>query len=251
MSACTEARTAALLVLIAGFTPAIPAAASSADYVYTPIVIAGEREVDFKSGFARARAGAPFDATSLGFGYGAEERWFTEVYAKWNRENPDPWRFDAVEWENRLQLTETGEYAVDSGLVVELERPQNRQEGWELRLGPLFQADLTPRIQANLNLLAERRFRAVNSSAWQPAYQFQVKYRWRPALEWGIQGFGTLGPGPAWATGSEQIHNVGPALFGRVKVGARSAISYNAAWLIGSDSTTPRSSLRLQAEYEF
>ena len=108
MPACSQARAAVLLLLIAGLTPAIPAAASSADYVYTPIVVPGEREVDFKSGFAQARDGSPYDAGSLGFGYGAGERWFTEVYAKSNRETPGPWRFDAVEWENRLQFTETG-----------------------------------------------------------------------------------------------------------------------------------------------
>jgi len=47
-------------------------------------------------------------------------------------------RFDAFEWENKFQVTEAGEYPVDLGFIVELERPQDRSEGYEMRFGPLF-----------------------------------------------------------------------------------------------------------------
>ena len=46
-------------------------------------------------------------------------------------------RIDAFEWENKFQVTEAGEYPVDLGFIVELERPQDRSEGYEMRVGPL------------------------------------------------------------------------------------------------------------------
>jgi hypothetical protein len=45
-------------------------------YIYLPTVEYGEREIDFKTGSGRQPAGDRLSAASLGFGYGATERWF-------------------------------------------------------------------------------------------------------------------------------------------------------------------------------
>jgi hypothetical protein len=45
---------------------------------------------------------------------------FTEVYLKYEKQGGDGTRFDALEWENKFQLTETGKYPVDVGLTTEL-----------------------------------------------------------------------------------------------------------------------------------
>ena len=62
--------------------PATVALAGPADYVYTPNVEYGEREIDFKIGTAKSSGQDRDSAASLGFGYGVTERWFTEFYAK-------------------------------------------------------------------------------------------------------------------------------------------------------------------------
>ena len=49
----------------------------------------------------------------------------------------------------------------------------------------------------------------------------------------------------------QQSHRAGPAVFGKVKLGGREAIRYNAAWLHGVSSAAPRDTFRIQAEYEF
>ncbi|MEO5696979.1 MAG: hypothetical protein ABIQ60_07580 [Burkholderiaceae bacterium] len=82
-------------------------------------------------------------------------------------------------------------------------------------------------------------------------YQWQLKYRWRPALEVGFQGFGAVGPWRHWEPAAEQPHVAGPALFGRVGLGERQAIKYNAGLLFGLSDAAPRTTLRIQAEYEF
>ena len=223
----------------------------SSDYVYTPSVVEGEREIDFKTGSFRARDGTRESAASLGFGYGVNSFWFTEVYVKAKRQTPDGWHYDAIEWENKFQLTETGKYPVDVGLIVEIERPRDRSEGYELKFGPLFQTELTRSLVANANLLFGKNYRTATPSLMELGYQWQLKYRYKPEFEFGAQGFGRLGPIQNWLPGEQQEHKLGPAVFGRVRLDGRSAIHYNAAWLIGTNSNTARNTLRLQVEYEY
>jgi hypothetical protein len=225
--------------------------AGPSDYVATPIVEEGEREIDFKAGSARLRDGSRASAQSIGLGWGATRWWFTEVYAKWHRAPGETHGFDAWEWENRFQLTETGRHGVDIGFLLELERPKDRSEGYELRWGPLLQTELTPTVQANLNLLIEKHFRAAQPTRAELGYQWQLKYRWKPAIEWGVQGLGSVGPWNDWAPSSQQTHVAGPALFGRIGLGGRQTIKYNAAVLYGLNTVSPQPTLRAQVEYEF
>ena len=239
----------AVFLLFSAGTQAGPL--GSADYVYAPAVTEGEKEIDFKIGTTKARDGTRTSATSLGLGYGVNSFWFTEVYVKAKRETPDSWRYDAIEWENKFQLTETGKYPVDVGLIVEIERPKDRAEGYELRLGPLFQTELTSSVVANLNVLFGKNYSTATPAPMELGYQWQLKYRWKPELEVGAQGFGRLGPIRDWLPSDQQEHKLGPAVFGKIRLDGRKAIKYNAAWLIGANNSTPRNTLRLQAEYEF
>ena len=237
------------LAICLPFTTALHA--GPADYVYTPNVVEGEREIDVKMGTVKERDGTRVSAATLGFGYGVNSFWFTELYVKSKRQTPGSWGYDALEWENKFQLTETGKYPVDVGLIVEVERPRDRSEGYELRFGPLFQTEITQSVVANLNLLLSKNYRSVTPSSMELGYQWQLKYRWKPALELGAQGFGKLGPVRNWLPGDQQEHKLGPAVFGKIRLDSRHAIHYNAAWLVGANSNTARNTLRLQAEYEF
>ena len=247
MKAATAA--GALLALIHLFSPPVAYAAPN-DYVRMPTVVAGEREVDFKWGAARLRDGGSATATSLGLGLGATSFWFTELYAKWHRDPGSAGGFDAWEWENRFQLLETGRYPIDLGFLLEIERPKARAEGYELTYGPLLQSEWQA-WQGNLNLLFQRHVRASETFETELLYQWQAKYRGAHAIGWGAQGFGSLGRWDRWSPSSEQQHQLGPALFGKVRVGAGKAINYNAALLFGVTHATPRSAFRVQAEFEF
>ena len=247
-TASTARALAALALFLAAY--AAPAAADPAADVIGPIVEEGEREIDLKAGTRKLRDGSRESAWSIAFGYGATSWWFTELYAKWHHEPGEKSVFDAWEWENRFQLTETGRYPVDVGLLIEIERPKDRSEGYEYRWGPLLQSEFG-RWQGNLNLLLEKHIRSAEAAKAELGYEWQLKYRWQPALEAGLQGFGTLGPWNDWLPSSAQSHIVGPALFGRVKAGDHQTIKYNAALLFGLNDTSPKHTLRVQAEYEF
>ena len=249
MHTVTHARALAALALSC-LVHAQPAAAGPSDYVVMPIVDEGEREIDLKAGSRKLRDGGRESAWSLGLGYGASSWWFTELYAKWHHEPGARKAFDAWEWENKFQLTQTGQYAVDVGFLLEIERPKDRSEGYEYVWGPLLQTEFGL-VQANLNLLIEKHIRAAEPAKAELGYQWQMKYRWKPALEAGVQGFGSVGPWSDWAASKAQSHTAGPALFGRVKVGDHQAIQYNAGLLFGLNHASPRHTLRVQAEYEF
>ena len=223
--------------------------AGPADYVVPAVVEEGEREIEFKAGTAKLRDGTRESEYALSLGWGVNSHWFTELTAKWHKEPGLQHDFDAWEWENRFQFTETGKYPVDVGFLLEIERPKDRSEGYEYKWGPLFQADIG-RVTANLNILIEKQIRAVESHRAELGYQWQVRYRGQPALEFGAQGFGDVGPWDHWEPGSQQPHILGPAVFGEVKSGGH-GIKYNAAVLFGLTHGSPRNTLRLQAEYEF
>ena len=226
--------------------------AGPADYVYTPMVEQGEKEIDFKSGTAKQLDGTRSTVNSMGFGYGASEYWFTEVYLKREKSGSDG--LSIVEWENKFQVTETGKYPVDIGLITEIEVPMNNNKApYEFKFGPLFQTEFG-HVQLNGNLLFERKFGRNETNEPQNTefgYQWQAKYRFKPEFELGMQGMGETGAWNDWRSTSNQNHRFGPAVFGKVKLAPKQAVKYNAALLFGSSQAAPNHTLRLQVEYEF
>ena len=224
--------------------------AGANDYVPTPIVEEGEKEIDFKWGAEKFRNGTSGTATSIGLGWAPTSWWFTEIYAKYKRDPGASNGFDAWEFENRFQLTDTGRFPVDVGFLLEIERPRDRTEGYELTYGPMLQAEWG-QVQGNLNLLIQKHVRASVPFDTELHYQAQLKYRASPQFEWGAQALGSFGPWNKWSPSSLQEHKIGPAIFGKIKTGSHQAITYNAAILFGATNATARTTIRLQTEYEF
>jgi len=220
------------------------------DYIRTPTVEYGEREIDLKMGGQRNRDGTSASATSLGYGFTPQTWWFTEFYVKYAKPPGESQALDAWEWENKVQLTETGKYPVDMGFLLEIERPQNRSEGYELTYGPMFQTEWG-KVQGNLNIFVQKHVRATETFDSELHCQMQIKYRDSAKLEWGAQAFGNVGQWDHWSPASKREFKVGPALFGKNKMGTHEAITWNAAVLVGTTQATPNTTLRLQTEYEF
>lgn len=243
------ATTAMLLTMLASTS----VNAGPADYVYLPTVEYGEREIDFKFGTGTPADGDKKTVTSLGFGYGATEYWFTEFYFKREVEGSSS-DVTLAEWENKFQLLETGKYPIELGLITEIEAPISVSGLWEAKIGPLFQTEFG-KLQLNANFIFERKYSSNGSGEQYPTealYQWQIKYRLQPEFEFGAQGFGALGEWGAWLnTKVEENHSVGPAVFGKVSLGNRQVIKYNTALLIGTGTGVAERTLRLQAEYEF
>lgn len=240
------------LVLLASLA-ATSVYAGPADYVYMPTVEHGEREIDFKFGTRTPPDSERETVTSLGYGYGATEYWFTELYLKREVQGSTS-DVTLLEWENKFQLLETGKYPVDLGLITEIEAPISASGPWEVKIGPLLQTEFG-KLQLNGNLLFERKFSSDGSGlqyATEAAYQWQIKYRLKTEFEFGAQGFGEMGEWDNWVGSKNEVnHSAGPAIFGKVPLGNRQAIKYNAAWLIGTGTGVADRTFRMQVEYEF
>lgn len=224
--------------------------AGPADYVNTPSVEYGEKELGLHLGSTREKGAARENAALLTIGMGLTQRWFSEVGAEFTREAPNSTRLEAVEWENVFLLTEPGEYPVDLGLLFEVERAMDHAEGWEVKLGPLLQTEFG-KLQLNFNPILERHFDSEEHSDTELTYQWQAKYRYLECFEYGFQGFGEVGKWNDWEERSAQTHKAGPAVFGKLPLGGRHALKYDAALLFGLNRNTADQTLRATLEYEF
>jgi hypothetical protein len=218
--------------------------------VHTPIVEYGERELELRQGRAKLDDGSHESAFAVSYGMGVKPWWFTELELVFEGATGKPAEAEAVAWENVFQLTETGKHAADVGVLLEIERPRDHAEGYELKYGPLLQTELG-RVQLNGNLLFERHVRAAEPSDTEMLYEWQAKYRWRPAFEFGLQGFGEMGTWDHWKPSDEQSHVLGPAAFGKVGLGGHHALRYDAALLFAASSGAPARTLRFRVECEF
>lgn len=207
-----------------------PASAEVGYYVVVPYSDAGMAAVKLRYWTTKLPRRPETVWPELGFAYGINSRWTTEVYASNIGRSIGRSRLDSLNWQNDVLLTQ-GEYPVDLAIHTQLMHVQG--EGNAVEFGPVLQTDLG-RTQLNLNLLFERGLGRANAEPTQMKYQWQLRHRWIPGLHLGLQGFGELGPWDHWAPRADQSHRAGPALFGRVGLGERRAVEWQAAYLHGS-----------------
>ena len=239
----------AVLALLAS-----PVWASPAESVITPDIEEGEREIELAFGIARSDGGERSRGLTIGFGAGITDRWATEVGFEFEQEGSDDFEFGGIEWENRIGLIVDEDEPVALSLLVGLERPRERAEGWSSTLGLLSES--TPgRFLVNANLLLARTWDATDAGGDEAegttlGYQWQTLYRHSHFIYFGLQGMGDVGRWNDWADAAEQEHLLGPAIFGRVKLDGR-RLNYDVGLLFGLTDGSPEHTLRLQLEYEF
>ena len=232
------------LALLAG--AASPAFAGPADKVYRPFVEKGETEFEFRSGYRDFSGGPDVYASVFDVGYGVTDRWKTELVVEYEGETGLGGKMEAIEWENVFVLTEQGKYWVDVGLFAEYEHSFSAGPD-EIKIGPLFEKEIG-RTVANLNLLFEREIGSGASDETELDYSWQVRWRGKEALEFGVQGFGGLGA--LDHLGDEASHSIGPALFGVKRLKNGDKLAYDAAVLAGINDEAPDMTLRVSLEYE-
>jgi len=227
-----------------------PAHAGPDAFVFQPYADTGAVVVQYAYGFEKYRDGSDEQAHSLALAWSPTSRWFTAAYAGWYQEPGEAMTFDAVSWVNHLSLIEPASSPVSVGLYLEIERPRDRSEGYEITWGPTFQLD-TSHAQANLNLWLQKNVRAETAGPATMSYQWQVKSLLQPRVEWGLQGFGSVGPWQHWSGASEQEHSVGPAVFAKWPTQGNGVLRFDAALLAGLTSASSRVTFRLRTQYQF
>jgi len=234
-----------MLALVAG-----PAAADPADYVFTPYADAGTWQLAYGAGTLQARDGSRETQQTLSVGGTPAPRWYSSVYAAWAAGGGDAFAFDEWSWINHLQLTPPGAGPLDLGLLCELSRPHERDEGrLGVSCGPTLQMD-TDDLQLNVNVAFAKHLGAEVAERWALGYQWQAKALVARGVELGAQGLGSLGPWNDWAPASAQEHLAGPAVFLKSTAFGR-PLRLDAAWLFGIGSGSPKNVVRLRLQGEF
>jgi hypothetical protein len=70
-------------------------------------------------------------------------------------------------------------------------------------------------------------------------------------MEIGLEGYGETGDVDDFNPTDEQVHQVGPAIFGKLKTASGHAWKYGLGLLAGLTSATPAATLTGLFEYEF
>jgi hypothetical protein len=209
-----------------------PAMAEPGYYLVTVYGNAGEKSIDYRYWTVKFPNRTETIWPELGIGYGVTDRWYTEVFASYIGTSKSDLTLDTWNWQNDYQITQ-GQYPFDLALHTNVARAHDTTEGYTLEIGPAFQTDVG-RVQLNGNVFLEHYYRVADAGASQLKYQWQTKYRWKPLLQFGLQGFGELGDWDHWSARSQQSHRAGPAFFGSYAIDSSTTIKYQAAYLTGS-----------------
>ncbi|MTI63850.1 hypothetical protein [Methylophaga sp.] len=202
------------------------------DKVYHPYVQPLEQEVEW-----RMVAADGDHLQRLGIGQSLNDRVFIEGYLL-AAEEGDTFRLEGYELETRVQLTEQGEYAVDWGVLVELEKAHQEDE-WELATALLMEKQWGRWVGA-ANLWLEYEWGDEIRDEFESAVALQTRYRLSPEFEPAIEFYG-----------GENTRALGPVAMGDLRFGAGKKLHWETGVLFGLSKKTPDATLRLLAEYEF
>ena len=226
------------------------AAADPGYYVVTPYDNEGLRIIDLRYWTVKPDGGTEVVWPEFGFFYGVNSRWTTGILLSYIGSADMATRLSTVNLQNDVLLTQ-GELPFDLALHLLLTSNRIDTDERSVEFGPVFQTDID-RTQLNFNVFFEHSY----GSSYTPnvtylKYQWQIRQRWIPQLNFGLQGFGELGPWDDWSPQSQQSHRVGPALFSTFRLGGHQAIKVQGAYLFGKTYGQRGTELSLRAVYEF
>lgn len=229
------------LVGFAGLTAPALSDGSVIDKIYHPYVEQLEWELEWRMTHENENPRTGVDRSQthkLGLGHGIGEYLFAEAYLIGQRSADDGLELYAYEVEALWQLSEQGEYAVDYGLLFELER-EHDEDIWEYATTLLLEKEIGRySATANVGLIYEWGDDIENE--WETSLALQGRYRYSPRLEPALElyvGQDTLG--------------LGPVLSGLERLGHMQALRWEAGVIVGMDSDTADYTLRAVLEYEF
>jgi hypothetical protein len=227
-------------------SPILPAQA--AHVVYSPLVEEGEMALELRGHYDVDGAHGTEGAAShkAEFEWAPASRWLTALGAEFEREPGANLKATEASWENILQLTEQGRYWADFGLLLEYAHSLDDAED-KIEVGLLGEKSLS-RHTTTVNVKFERDL--SGSADTEVEYAAQYRYRLREEFEPGLELYGELGNVGEFGALSTHEHQLGPAVFGKLRAG-RAALKYQGGVLFGLTEDSPGVTLRFMVEYEF
>ena len=251
----TRAILRAALLGAALLAPLAPARADL--HVRWPVVDYREVEYEQNGLISFGRAGSGFDRAqsySNAIGVGILPSWEIELEGESQAVPGEGLRLDAVTMENTFQLTEPGEYEFNLGFYAEYSRSVRRDQPGSVTFGPIVQKELPDFLGTDtihtLNLFLTHDAGPGGSHATGLVYAWQSLLYLNAFASPAIEIYGNI-PDIAHAGHfDEQETLAGPVLVGAVRMGRWGTLKYQAGYLVGLTSASPRGAVRWQLEYE-
>lgn len=254
---CTHKNMSLLLSLVSGATLLVilPTMAQASDklMVEYPRVAAGETEIGIRSQIIQDADPELNHAQTwkLGAGHGFNDYWFSELYAEYEKDPAESgYKAEFIEWENLFRLSEPGRYWADYAIIVEYSHAIAAGKDNAYKLMPIVQKRFSTQM-LTMNFGFERNKSENGTSKIQFSYGWQYRWLGNPALDFALEGYGQLGDVGSWSPPSEQIHQVGPALVGKIKTSPGAGWEYRVGLFFGLNELSPNKSLLASIEYEF
>lgn len=217
------------------------------DKIYAPYVEPGEVSLEYSGNrtFDKSPAKNNVQFDQFAVEYGAARHWETEFYANFDKASDTSLKMSGVEWENRFQLAEQGQYWVDPGLLVSYAHALHDEDPDALEIKLLLAKDVGRFTNiTNIGFSQDLGPHAAGG----PDYSFlwSTRYRYSEQAQPGFEIQSDLGQGSALRHFGQQGHYAGPALYGRLF----GNVKYEAAWLAGVSDAAATSAARALVEYE-
>lgn len=237
---------AVLLVSVAS----VAAHADPGYYLVTPYDEAGQAKLELRYWTVQNRNARRVDWPELGIGYGVTSRWTTALLPSFIRTlGATGTTLSSLNWQNDLMLTQ-GQFDIDVALHTLLVRNYGAGSANAFEFGPALQYDLD-RIRFNGNMFFERSMGEAVHRPVQLKLQGQVNYRWRPALQFGLQGFAELGDWNQRPTAARRSVRLGPVVSGNFSLGGSENLYYQVALLNGRVYNRPGRMMAARLVYSF
>ncbi|NEX64741.1 hypothetical protein [Noviherbaspirillum galbum] len=238
---------------LASFALALLCAAGAAQagtgyYLVTVYEQEGERAVDFRFWSVHTASGATISSPELGVSWSPTREWYANVRAIGLHTSFSGNQFLGIGLQNDFLLTH-GQYPFDLAIHTDLTHFRDGANGNEIEFGPVLQTEYG-RTQINANVLFSRSYSVPQPEPLEMQYQWQARYRFSQAAQFGLQGFGELGKWNDWDPQRLQSHRIGPVFAGEAPAG-KHAWKYEFAYFIGKVRASPAKtfSMRIQATF--
>ncbi|MBV9249765.1 MAG: FTR1 family protein [Acetobacteraceae bacterium] len=243
-------------VLLAGVV-GLPNAARADLKVRMPTVEYREFEFENNGLVTFDRSGSPLNRAQSytnEIGYGVLPWWLIELEGEMQSGGGEHLNWSAVTLENTFQLTQPGEYFFNWGFFAEYSRATLNGTADSVTAGPIVQKELNNVLGVdslhtiNLFLSHDVGHFGGHETGFEGSWQSVVLLH--PMLAPGFEYYSLIGDIANAGPFNRQQHLVGPVLTGVALFAPYGKIRYEAGYLVGLTSASPRGALRWRLEYE-
>ena len=224
------------------FAATVKADGPVVDKIYHPYVLPLETEVEwrFTANERNEDLGEENHTLSqrLGYGFSLSENVTIEGYMVGVRSHDAEFRLESYELEVRWMVTEQGEYAIDWGMLFEIEK-QHKVDNWEVKTGILAETEIG-KSSITANLFALYEFGETLQNEFETEFTLQYRYRLQPSFQPAVELYA-----------GEDYFGVGPAFMGAHRFEKQKQIKWEAGFIFGLNNDSSDNTIRIAIEYEY